>query len=183
MKKYVCSITAGLCFAVLVFSVMLCNAQAKKDGFCSDVLRLHVISNSNSESDIRLKEIAAREVSDFCKERFSLCKTMDEAKMLALGLGKDIEKIAQDVLIKNGCYKNVSVIIGKQNYGEREYDGKIYPEGTYCSVRVVIGEGRGKNFWCVLFPGVCNGGVEEKNSGSGTKIKIGFIEYIKERMG
>ena len=183
MKRYICFITAGLCFAVLILSVTLCNAQSYGKVIYNDILRLHVISNSNSERDIELKEKAAKEISAFCFEKFKDCKSSKEAVTLAEKLGADIEKIAEKSLSQNGCYKNVSVVIGYEDYDEREYLGKIYPEGRYCSVRVVIGEGKGKNFWCVLFPGVCRGGVVQKDTGSGTKIIIGVIEYIKDRMG
>ena len=75
-----------------------------------------------------------------------------------------IEKTAKDVLLKNECNKDVKVVVGKENYPEKTYGSLVFPAGEYLSVRVLIGEGKGQNWWCVLFPPLCNAGIKEDDT-------------------
>ena len=65
------------------------------------------------------------------------------------------------ILIQNGCFDNVGIAVSKEMYPEKRYGTFTFPSGEYLSVRVLIGEGKGENWWCVLFPPLCNAGIEE----------------------
>jgi stage II sporulation protein R len=71
---------------------------------------------------------------------------------------------AAEVLSKNGVDYGADMLVGQENYPERVYDGAAYPAGEYTSVRVVLGEGEGQNWWCVLFPPLCLSAALEKKA-------------------
>lgn len=129
------------------------------------VVRLHVLANSNSESDQALKLKVRDELLLYVEELTSGCKSREEAEAILKSNLDEIKTEAEKALIKNGSTLSASVSIGKEKYPSREYDGVRLPAGEYCSLRVMLGEAEGKNWWCVLFPSLCRGGattVEEK---------------------
>jgi stage II sporulation protein R len=68
---------------------------------------------------------------------------------------KYLEELAMKALEKEGIIDTVSIEIGKEDYPRRDYEGFSLPAGEYTSVRVIIGNGEGQNWWCVLFPPLC----------------------------
>ena len=119
----------------------------------NSTVRLHILAASDSEEDQRVKLL----VRDAVVEHISAydAKTKEEALML-IGADKDkICQIAEDVLSENGMAKSVSMEIGKEQYPIRYYEDFSLPAGEYTSVKIIIGEGKGQNWWCVLFPPMC----------------------------
>ena len=119
----------------------------------NSTVRLHILAASDSEEDQRVKLL----VRDAGGEHISAydAKTKEEALML-IGADKDkICQIAEDVLSENGMAKSVSMEIGKEQYPIRYYEDFSLPAGEYTSVKIIIGEGKGQNWWCVLFPPMC----------------------------
>jgi len=116
-------------------------------------LRLHVIANSDSEEDQRVKLL----IRDAVLEHISAydSKSKEEA-ILQISANKDeIEKIAEDVLVNNGMSGDVSIEIVKEQYPVRYYEDFSLPAGEYTSVKIKIGDAKGQNWWCVLFPPLC----------------------------
>ena len=119
----------------------------------NSTVRLHILAASDSEEDQRVK----LHVRDAVVEHISAydAKTKEEALVL-IGADKDkICQIAEDVLSENGMAKSVSMEIGKEQYPIRYYEDFSLPAGEYTSVKIIIGEGKGQNWWCVLFPPMC----------------------------
>ena len=119
----------------------------------NSTVRLHILAASDSEEDQRVKLL----VRDAVVEHISAydAKTKEEALVL-IGADKDkICQIAEDVLSENGMAKSVSMEIGKEQYPIRYYEDFSLPAGEYTSVKIIIGEGKGQNWWCVLFPPMC----------------------------
>lgn len=119
----------------------------------NSTVRLHILAASDSEEDQRVKLL----VRDAVVEHISAydAKTKEEALVL-IGADKDkICQIAEDVLSENGMEKSVSMEIGKEQYPIRYYEDFSLPAGEYTSVKIIIGEGKGQNWWCVLFPPMC----------------------------
>ena len=116
-------------------------------------VRLHVIANSDSEKDQELK----LKVRDKLLEYVSGSEAKDKKEALIL-LERDKEtmtSLAKEELEKNGCYDSVKIEIGLESYPTRSYEDFSLPAGEYTSVRVIIGEGKGQNWWCVLYPPLC----------------------------
>ena len=116
-------------------------------------IRLHVIANSDSQSDqelkLKVRDKLLESVSGYdanSKETALLRLNEDKAKL---------EELAKKVVEENGYAYDVKIEIGLENYPRREYEDFSLPAGEYTSVRVIIGEGKGENWWCVLYPPLC----------------------------
>lgn len=116
-------------------------------------VRLHVIANSDSEEDQALK----LKVRDRLIEKVSEYETTSKEETLSkVEKDKDLlEELAKDVVKENGYAYDVRIEIGLENYPRRDYEDFSLPAGEYTSVRVVIGDGNGENWWCVLYPPLC----------------------------
>lgn len=162
MKRYFSTFFAFFCFACLVLCIgsdaMLCTVP---DTVYGKVLRLHVLANSDSEQDQELKLKVRDGMLEVTKVLFYDCINVEQALGVAKENASLLEDTAKRVIEENGSSDNVKIVIGKENYPEKTYEGYTFPEGEYLSVRVLIGNGTGQNWWCVLFPPLCNAGIEE----------------------
>ena len=132
---------------------------AEECSIYDSTLRLHVIANSDSEADQALKLKVRDAVLDHISSYDA--KTKEEALINVMADKDKIENLATEVLNKNGIIQNVRIEIGEEEYPLRHYEDFSLPAGTYTSVRVIIGEGEGKNWWCVLFPPMCTSYASE----------------------
>ena len=106
---------------------------------------------------------------------FGDCDSFDKALITAEKNKELLKNSAQDHLIKLGCKEKVNVDIGEKFYESRVLDGVVYPFGKYCSVRISIGEGKGNNWWCVLFSPLSDAGIKYSDKGGKNKVKIKFF--------
>ena len=145
-------------FCGLVISVLLSiiSFGASCGEIRQDVLRMHVIANSDSAEDQAVKLKVRDAVLEAGEDLFDGTLTAEGAEQV---LDSDIERLqnaAQNVLTENGFDYGVRVEIGKDYFNTRTYDGEVtLPAGEYEAVRVILGEGKGQNWWCVMFPPMC----------------------------
>ncbi|MBE6581421.1 MAG: stage II sporulation protein R [Ruminococcaceae bacterium] len=140
------------------------------------VIRLHVLANSNREEDQHLKLLVRDEVLATTKTLLKDTKTRDEAAaVLRENLGA-IRTVAQHTLQKQGCDDTVSVSLGQEEYPTREYEQLAFPAGKYLSLRVMIGEAEGANWWCVLFPPLCLSAATTKAQAEEAFLAAGLTE-------
>ena len=129
-----------------------------------NVLRLHVLANSDGEEDQALKLAVRDEVLKETQELFADCKTREEAQeILTQNLGV-IQRTAQDAVRSAGYSYSVTVELGEEEYPTRNYESCCFPAGEYISLRIKIGEAQGQNWWCVLFPPMCVGAATNDNA-------------------
>lgn len=171
------------CFLFLLFSLGISSASAVCDSDeCFDILRLHVIANSDTGKDIALKYKVRDEVLSVMYDELSRCESVQEAIVFAYENKEKIENAANMALIREGSDKRATVEIGKKQYPEKEYEDVTYPEGEYLSLRVIIGDGKGKNWWCVLFPSIYDEEYVKDDMAnrdtSGENAKKGSIEIF-----
>lgn len=121
----------------------------------NSVLRLHVIANSDAGYDQALKMEVKDEVVKYMREEFSAINNFNEATLIAQKRLPEIEQLATQVVRSYGYDYPVQVSLGKYEFPTKSYGNLIFPQGEYEAVRIVIGEGQGKNWWCVLFPPLC----------------------------
>ena len=119
----------------------------------NSTLRLHVIANSDSEEDQRVKLLVRDAVLDCISEYDARSK--EEAVTQISAHREDIEKVAEEVLLENGMSGDVSLKIAQEQYPVRYYEDFSLPAGEYTSVMISIGDAKGQNWWCVLFPPLC----------------------------
>ena len=163
------------------------------------MIRLHVIANSDSEEDQALK-LKVRDAALECMDGFiSADATLEQAKRILEANEKTLIKTCKDVIKEAGEDYGVEIKYGVETYPEREYEGVTLPSGDYYSVRIVLGEGGGRNWWCVLFPPLCIGAakdhsqklaaagltkdeidiISDSNSGRYV-IKFRFLEFLRQ---
>jgi len=120
-----------------------------------NLIRLHVVSNSNSEQDQQCKYEAKDLIIDYIHD---LLEKKDTERAVRDQIVKDKEDLIEELenmLNEKGKPLSVDLSLGNYHFPEREYNGTVFPEGYYDAMRVIIGEGRGENWWCVLFPPLC----------------------------
>ena len=120
------------------------------------VIRLHVVANSDSEQDQALKMVVRDAVLARASEHLTGCESRSEAEERLEQILPELELAAAQTLVKYGCEQPVRVVLGKEEYPTRNYESFSFPAGEYLSLRVLIGQGEGQNFWCVLFPPLCS---------------------------
>ncbi len=120
-----------------------------------DVIRLHVLAESDSEEDQALKLLVRDRILAEYGTHLSGFSDVEQAEKEAQKLLDRIQATAQGVVNEAGCAYPVSVTFGEENYPARDYGEYSFPAGRYLSLRVLIGSGEGQNWWCVLFPPLC----------------------------
>lgn len=142
------------CLILFVISMLLpyMPIHNEKDIYDS-VIRLHIIANSDSEYDQALKLKVRDEIlkTHFLEET----NDINDASLMIEANADELLECARAVLLENGCQSAVSLEWGYERYPTRLYEDTVYPAGKYRSLRIIIGEGEGQNWWCVLFPPLC----------------------------
>ena len=130
------------------------------------VVRLHVLANSDSETDQALKLTVRDRILETVTPAVEDCRTQAEA-IAAIGAVMDeLEEVAEEAVRDAGYDYAVSVQIGEEEYPTRVYESCAFPAGEYVSLRVLIGEAEGANWWCCLFPPLCLSAATEQSSGN-----------------
>ena len=123
--------------------------------FASELIRFHVIANSDSYADQSLKLHVRDIIVNEMKVRFREANNRQEAEQIILASMDEIKALAQQQIQLEGKQYPVEVKIGDYDFPTKSYGNLTLPAGNYHAVRVIIGEGKGKNWWCVLFPPLC----------------------------
>lgn len=151
MKKFIPVMIIGLIISMAVSSYFNRVESALSD----NVLRLHVIANSDSDFDQQLKLKVRDKILQRSDSIFSKKSDISEAKKNIKDNLEEIEKIACAEVAANGCDYPVKVTFGKSDFPTKAYGNVTLPAGTYEALKVEIGEAKGKNWWCVMFPPLC----------------------------
>lgn len=151
MKKCV-----ALAVSVLVATVLLSFLPIHgEEQIYDNVIRLHVLAVSDSEEDQAVKLMVRDRVLETLSPLLTDVHDRDTAEAIVTDHLSDIQKSAEETLRALKRTESVSVILIDETYPTRAYEGFTLPAGKYLSLRVILGEGEGKNWWCVLFPSVC----------------------------
>ena len=145
-----------VCMALTVFcSAVLFLPTAKDRQIYTKTLRLHVLANSDSESDQAIKLKVRDRVLLLLEEEMQDCTDREQAKELILENEEQILADCQEVLTENGSADSVSLRLCEEYYPTKVYGDMALPSGEYLSLQICIGKAQGKNWWCVLYPPVC----------------------------
>ena len=136
----------------LLTGLLLCNlAPAHTPTPRQEVLRLHILSNSDSPEDQAVKLL----VRDALLPLFTTAPTYADARAFVLENGKAILTLCEQTLLAAGAGYGVQLLLGVCPFPDRTYDGVAFPAGDYDALRIILGQGQGHNWWCVLFPPLC----------------------------
>ncbi len=157
----------GLCITLAVSAIAFDRTAGEvKDS----LLRLHIIANSDSETDQQLKIKVRDRLLKEGKLFLGDSENLDRAKQAAEQSLDELAWAAEDELRKNGCDLNVSASLTKAEFDTRTYGSVTLPAGEYDALQVIIGEGKGKNWWCVMFPPMCvSAGCQVQSDGDSLK--------------
>ena len=153
----------------MLVSVLPVNGEEK---IYSDMIRLHVIASSDSTEDQQLK-LKVRDAVLKEIEEMKLPDDKEASEKTIIENKSKIENAAKKVIEENGKTYPVTVALGLEEYPERHYEGFVLPAGTYTSLRVIINEGEGHNWWCVLYPPLCTTAAESREE---KFVAAGFSE-------
>lgn len=161
--------------AVLLFSVDLAVPAGEKEIY-DTVIRLHVLAQSDSEEDQNVKLLVRDAITAECDELFAHTDSTADALAQMEQAAKEMEAIANRVLRENGFSYTATAVFGRETYPTREYDGVSFPAGEYYSLRILLGEGEGQNWWCCLFPPLClSASSDESLDGVGIDTSSGKV--------
>ena len=158
----------------MVIGIMPTEAEGE---IYRDTLRLHILANSDSEEDQALK----LRVRDMLLEKYgallSVGDSIEDAKATVNMLLPEIEADARGWISQLGYSYAVRASLSEEWYETREYEDFTLPAGYYASLRIIIGEGEGQNWWCVMYPPLCMEMATES-----APADDGLIDYSREEM-
>ena len=181
MKKYkVCFLVILLLF-IYTFLCAISYAISTSIGISQNVFRLHVIANSDSKEDQDLKYKVRDSLLNYMNYLTSNCSSKEEAISIANDNIDNFQKIALKTIKDNGYNYNISVEIGNFSFPTKTYGDITLPSGNYDALRVKIGEAKGQNWWCVMFPPLCfidiSSGIVPEESKNSLKDSMTEEEY------
>ncbi len=157
IKKRIFKIEASVLAALLIaFALNISSFSAECRNIRAKMLRMHVIANSDSSDDQALKLKVRDAVLAEGKDIFDGSVTADQAMAKILPETERLRQAALAVIEKEGRDYDVKITVGNEFFATRTYDDCVtLPAGYYTAVKVIIGEGKGRNWWCVMFPPMC----------------------------
>lgn len=138
-------------------------ASASEGALADQVLRLHVVANSDSEEDQALKLLARDAVLELASRLLDGVSDRARAEEILSAHLDELAQAGAEALSAQGCADRVTAEIADQWFPTREYAAFSLPAGQYRALRITIGAGAGRNWWCVVFPPLCLGSVTEES--------------------
>lgn len=154
MKMFMKTLVSFFVIAVM-FTVVPFESTCEK--LEKDVLRLHILANSDESYDQKLKYSVRDEVIKTISPLYNDCITKEDAIKVTGENLKFIENTATKVINDNGYDYEVNARITNKFFDTRYYDEFTMPAGMYDTLEITIGEAKGKNWWCVMYPSLCVG--------------------------
>ena len=155
--------------------------DAVSNNIADSVFRLHIIANSDSKEDQELKLKVRDELLSYMNIISKDSTSKQEAMQIANEHKEEFTQIAEKVIKENGYNYTVNVQIGKADFPTKYYGDITLPAGTYDALKVQIGEAKGQNWWCVMFPPLCfvdvSTGIVPDNSKQELKQSLDNEEY------
>lgn len=164
-------LTLTVCILILTIGLLPVHGEAE---IYDNVLRLHVLANSDSEDDQALKLAVRDAILGVGQGVFDGVSSRDEAEAILKENLAAFEDAAARVIAEAGYSYPVRFELGQEEYPERTYDSLCFPSGSYLSLRVIIGEGAGQNWWCVLYPPLCMSAATAERSDEEAFIAVGL---------
>lgn len=191
-----------------IFAAMAFNFTRNCEEMQDKAFRLHILANSDSSADQDIKYALRDYIITDLGYIFRSCETKEETVMLA---DRDLPLIterANEFLERNGCDYRAECTVQKCSFPTRRYGDYTLPAGEYDALRIVLGDGKGHNWWCVLFPSVCLPAAADKSplpnrefyeeqkirakmtadsltveSGKGIEVKFAVYEWLRGVFG
>jgi len=153
----------SVCIALVISMALSMFSFAKtSEEIREDVLRLHIIANSDSEADQNLKLMVRDKILSDGVEIFDGSVNIENAVSKIEPELDNIKNVAEKYIKEQDFDYSVKVTLSREYFTTRTYDTVTLPAGRYLALRIVIGEGKGHNWWCVMFPPMCLPAADKK---------------------
>jgi len=162
---------------ILITYLAIGNISAEEIKIPDEAIRFRVVANSDSKYDQSIKLKVKTEVEKELYNMLKDTKGIDEARNTITNNLDDIDNKVNNLLIKEKYNLGYNLNFGYNYFPEKEFNGVVYEEGMYESLLVTLGEGKGDNWWCVLFPPLCLLEAEESDE---VEYKF-FIQELIEK--
>jgi len=171
-------------FILLTLYFFICAfsyARSVSENIADSVFRLHVIANSDSVEDQNLKIKVRDELISYMNVLSKDATSKEEVMQIAKTNKKKFEKIAKEVIYENGFNYTINSTVGKAEFPTKNYGDISLPAGNYDALKIEIGEAKGQNWWCVMFPPLCfvdvSSGIVPDESKEEIKENLNDEEY------
>ena len=165
--KNILKINKNIKSQIILYSVMLfivlglmvgyaysqsCKINTFSNDYKENLIRFHVLANSDSEEDQAL----------YLKPKLEDSESISQSEKIILNEKDKLMDICKETIKQNGYNYDVSINLGYSKFPTKQYSSVVLPAGEYKSLKIIIGKGQGKNWWCVMFPPLCF--VDEQNN-------------------
>ena len=164
-------------FLIAIIILIQVTNTYKEDYYVipNESIRIRIVPNSDSVEDQFLKKQVKTNIELEVAYDLKDSKTIEESRNIINNNIKNYEKTVEKVLKEEKTNQEYNIDFGYHYFPEKEYKGVKYEEGEYESLLITLGEGKGDNWWCVLFPPICSLEVEETDN-----TEIEYSLYVKE---
>ena len=158
-RKWVMAVSAVILSAMLIACVwrtetVSAKMETAQKHMAEEVLRFHVLANSDSKEDQELKMTVKDEVVSWLEAKMD-CDSLEETKNFIRSHLTGIEEVAEETVRREGYSYPVQAALEWTDFPEKSYGDVTFPAGSYEALRIQIGEAKGHNWWCVLYPNLC----------------------------
>lgn len=154
-KNYTEIIMIGIMAMITFIGILAYNSKNTTDTLSNEMIRFHVVANSDTTEDQLLKQQVKDEIIHYMEPLLKESKSIEETRRIINMCLPNIKNVAQEVVKKYGMEYEIYVNLDKANFPAKAYGDVILPSGEYEACRVIIGEGKGENWWCVMYPPLC----------------------------
>ena len=175
--KNILKINKNIKSQIILYSVMLfivlglmvgyaysqsCKINTFSNDYKENLIRFHVLANSDSEEDQALKLKVRDKVISYLKPKLEDSESISQSEKIILNEKDKLMDICKETIKQNGYNYDVSINLGYSKFPTKQYSSVVLPAREYKSLKIIIGKGQGKNWWCVMFPPLCF--VDEQNN-------------------
>ena len=188
----------SMAFSIIVTLMISCfiNIKSTYDDLQKNVLRMHILANSDTHEDQALKLKVRDALLQNTDVIFNDCSNIDDAEYNVTQKMDLIKDIANKVVLDNGYNYPVKVELVNMSFDDRTYDNITMPSGLYDAIRITIGKAEGHNWWCVMYPPMCVNAVSIGDSSNyfdkstmevlenhdKYKLKLKILEWLENKL-
>ena len=154
-KIIAASLFVGILFAASIAAYTYVYSATTQQNIAENVIRFHVLANGNSPADQNLKEKVRLAILAEFEETLSSAANIEKTRAYLTENLPEMQSIAQSVIASEGYDYSVSANLSTVFFPTQRYGKMSFPPGNYEAVQLIIGEGRGNNWWCLMFPPLC----------------------------
>lgn len=155
MKKFSILIIIIICILLVLPINNSVKGSVTQEDIAKKIIRFHVVANSDSDKDQQLKLKIRDEILKFIEPKLKKSNSLEESRNILKSNNNEMKKIAEEIIKNNNFNYSVKTSLCKDNFPVKEYGNIVLPAGEYEAYKIIIGNGKGKNWWCVMFPPLC----------------------------